>query len=407
MELSIVMPCLDEAETVSTCVAKARQFLADHEIDGEVLVADNGSSDGSQLLAEAAGATTVEAYDRGYGNALMAGIRAARGRFVAMGDADDSYDFGSLLPFVIELRGGADLVMGNRFKGGIAKGAMPALHRYLGNPVLSFIGRLFFGSPVGDFHCGLRAFRRDRILNLGLQSGGMEFASEMVVRATLEGLKVVEVPTTLSPDGRSRRPHLRTWRDGWRHLRFLLMYSPRWLFFNPGLVLVALGLLVGIPVTIAPLRIGSVTLDVDSLLAAAACLIIGFQSVLFAVLTKIYATEEGFLPESSRLNRALKIATLERSLLVGVVLALCGITGLVLALLLWRGHHFGILDPDRSLRLVVPAVTALVVSCQIILASLFASIIRIGRIRTRREGEAPVRHALEESRPAEVHQEVM
>jgi hypothetical protein len=402
MELSIVMPCLNEAETVSTCVAKARQFLCDHHVDGEVLVADNGSSDGSQLLAEAAGAEIVDAYDRGYGNALMAGIRAARGRFVAIGDADNSYDFSALLPFLTELRGGADLVMGNRFKGGISPGAMPALHRYLGNPLLSSIGRLFFGSPVGDFHCGMRAFRRDKILSLELQSGGMEFASEIVVRATLEGLTLVEVPTTLCPDGRSRRSHLRTWRDGWRHLRILLLYSPRWLFFNPGLALMALGLAVGIPVTIAPLRIGTVTLDVDSLLAAAACFIIGFQSVLFALLTKIYATEEGFLPQSPRLNRILKVATLERSLVAGVALAVCGIAGLILALLLWQGHHFGVLDPDRSLRLVVPSVTALVVSCQIILASLFASIVRISRA----ERQLTVLAAHEEP-PVEAQQDVL
>lgn len=407
MELSVVMPCLNEAETVSICVTKARQFMDEHGVDGEVVVADNGSSDGSQLLAEAAGAVVVDAVDRGYGNALMAGIRAAHGRFVVMGDADDSYDFSALLPFLAKLREGADLVMGNRFQGGIAPGAMPALHRYVGNPVLSFMGRLFFGSHVGDFHCGLRAFRRERILALDLQSGGMEFATEMIVRATLLGLNVAEVPTTLSPDGRSRPPHLRTWRDGWRHLRFLLLYSPRWLFLNPGLVLMALGLLIGIPVTIAPLRIDNVTFDTGSLLGAAVCFIIGVQSVLFALLTKIYATEEGFLPRSQRLNRIFKVATLERGLLVGGILGSLGIAGFVLALLLWHGHHFGVLDPDRSLRLVVPSFTALVVSCQIILASLFGSILGIDRIRAMPEPEhEPLTSSSLEAPRTESHQGV-
>jgi hypothetical protein len=360
-----------------------------------VIVADNGSTDSSVQIVEHSGARLVQVANRGYGSALRAGVAASQGRFVIMGDADDSYDFSALLPFLIKLREGADLVMGNRFDGGIAPGAMPTLHRYLGNPVLSFAGRLFFGSPVRDFHCGLRAFRRERILGLGLQSSGMEFATEMVVRATLGGLTVVEVPTTLSPDGRTRPPHLRTWRDGWRHIRFLLLYSPRWLFLNPGLVLMTLGLAIGIPVTIAPLRIDNVTFDVGSLLAAAVCFIIGVQSVLFAVLTKIYATEEGFLPRSPRMTRIYKVATLEHGLLVGGTLGLLGIAGFVLALFLWHGHHFGILDPDRSLRLIVPSVTALVVSCQIILASLFASILGIDRIRGLPEQERPASSSLE------------
>src|SRR5687767_10394655 len=236
-ELTVLMPCLDEAETVGRCVAKARGFLERAGIQGEVLVVDNGSSDGSVRLAEQAGARVVQERRRGYGNALRSGIEQARGRFVVMGDADDSYDFSALDPFLERLRAGADLVIGNRFQGGIAARAMPPLHRYLGNPVLTGIGRLFFRSPVGDFHCGLRGFRRDAIVALGLSTEGMEFASEMVVRATVEGLRIVEVPTTLAPDGRSRRPHLRTFRDGWRHLRFLLLFSPRWLFLYPGVIL--------------------------------------------------------------------------------------------------------------------------------------------------------------------------
>lgn len=367
---------------MGTCVTKARQFLAASGVDGEVVVADNGSSDDSQLVAETAGARVVEAVDRGYGNAVMTGVRNANGRFVVMGDADDSYDFTALAPFLDELRRGADLVMGNRFKGGIAPGAMPALHRYLGNPVLSLIGRMFFGSPVGDFHCGLRGFRRDRMLDLSLHSGGMELASEMVVRATLEGLRIVEVPTTLSVDGRSRPPHLRTWRDGWRHLRFLLLYSPRWLFLYPGILLMAVGLAIGIPLALGPLRLGGVTLDVDSLVVASAAFVIGFQSVLFAALTKIYAVEEGFLPGNPRFTRLVQVASLERGLLVGVLLAAVGVTGIVISVVHWGLLRFGHLDPERSLRLVIPSVAALIVSCQLSLASLFASILGIRRIRT-------------------------
>ncbi|MBO0886345.1 MAG: glycosyltransferase [Acidimicrobiales bacterium] len=367
---------------MGTCVTKARQFLAASGVDGEVVVADNGSSDDSQLVAETAGARVVEAVERGYGNAVMTGVRNANGRFVVMGDADDSYDFTALAPFLDELRRGADLVMGNRFKGGIAPGAMPALHRYLGNPVLSLIGRMFFGSPVGDFHCGLRGFRRDRMLDLSLHSGGMELASEMVVRATLEGLRIVEVPTTLSVDGRSRPPHLRTWRDGWRHLRFLLLYSPRWLFLYPGILLMALGLAIGIPLALGPLRLGGVTLDVDSLVVASAAFVIGFQSVLFAALTKIYAVEEGFLPGNPRFTRLVQVASLERALLAGVLLAAVGVTGVVISVVHWGLLRFGHLDPERSLRLVIPSVAALIVSCQLSLASLFASILGIRRIRT-------------------------
>src|SRR6201997_4462303 len=264
------MPCLNEAETVATCVRKAIGFLAESGISGEVLVADNGSTDGSQQLATDAGARVVPISDKGYGNALMGGIVAARGKYVIMGDADDSYDFTHLMPFVNELRKGSDLVMGNRFEGGIEPGAMPPLHKYLGNPVLSFVGRLFFRSKIGDFHCGLRGFRRDSAIALGLQATGMEFASEMVVKATLAKQKITEVPTTLKKDGRSRKPHLRSFRDGWRHLRFLLLFSPRWLFFYPGLVLLLLGLGFGAAVATGPLNIGGVNFDVDTLVACGA-----------------------------------------------------------------------------------------------------------------------------------------
>ena len=379
MELSVVMPCLNEAETIETCVRKAIGFLEEHGIDGEVVIADNGSTDGSQQLARAAGARVVPVADKGYGNALMGGIRAARGRYVVMGDADDSYDFTALMPFLEQLRDGADLVMGNRFKGGIEPGAMPPLHRYLGNPVLSFIGRLFFGSKIGDFHCGLRAFRRDSILRLGLQTGGMEFASEMVVRATLAGYDIREVPTTLSKDGRSRPPHLNTWRDGWRHLRFLLLYSPRWLFLIPGLAFMLVGLVAGVALSFGPVRVGDVAFDVDTLVGAGAAMVIGFQSVLFALFTKVYAMQEGFLPRDRRVDRLVSWWTMERGLVLGGLLALAGLTGLVASLLHWRVNNFGELDPRQSLRMVVPAATALVMSFQAIFASMFVSILHIRR----------------------------
>jgi glycosyltransferase involved in cell wall biosynthesis len=381
VELTVVMPCLNEAETVATCVTKAVRFIADSGISGEVVVADNGSTDGSQRLAEEAGARVVQVKDKGYGNALMGGIVAARGEYVIMGDADDSYDFSNLMPFVTELRGGADLVMGNRFKGGIAPGAMPKLHRYLGNPVLSFAGRLFFRSPIGDFHCGLRGFRKDSALRLGLQATGMEFASEMVVKATLANQKVTEVPTTLAKDGRSRPPHLRSWRDGWRHLRFLLLFSPRWLFFLPGLVLLIAGLVIGGVTAIGPLKVGGVTFDVDTLVAASAMVVIGFQAVLFWLFTQVYAGSEGFLPEEPKVQRLLGNLSLERGLLAGLVIGIAGLVGLIFSLTYWQAKGFGHLNYEHALRLMVPSVTALVVSCQVILGTFFLSILGIKQTR--------------------------
>ncbi len=382
MELSIVMPCLNEAETVARCVGKARSFLVAAGIAGEVIVADNGSTDGSADLAAASGATVVFVADRGYGSALLAGIRAAQSPFVIIGDADDSYDFTALRPFVDALRDGADLVMGNRFQGGIAAGAMPALHRYVGNPLLSGLGRLFFRSKVHDFHCGLRAFRRDPILNLSLQSTGMEFASEMVVKATLGALRVVEVPTTLAPDGRTRRPHLRSWSDGWRHLRFLLLYSPRWLFLVPGLALMTIGLIAGVALTVGPVTIGRVTFDVDTLVAASAALVIGFQAVIFALLTKMYAIEEGFLPPDGRVERFLSFMTLERGLGLGALTGALGVGGLLVSLAHWNIHDFGQLNPGTALRMVVPSAAALILSFQTIFAALFASVLGIRRVRS-------------------------
>jgi hypothetical protein len=381
VELTVVMPCLNEAETVATCVRKAMAFLREHDIDGEVLVADNGSNDGSQQLAADAGARVVPVSEKGYGNALMGGIVAARGRFIIMGDADDSYDFTNLMPFVAELRNGAELVMGNRFRGGIEAGAMPPLHRYLGNPALSFIGRLFFRSKIGDFHCGLRGFRRDSVMKLGLQATGMEFASELVVKATINKQRISEVPTTLAKDGRSRPPHLHTWRDGWRHLRFLLLFSPRWLFLFPGLAVLLLGIVIGAVVIPRPLSLGSVTFDVDTLVVASAMVVIGFQSVLFALFTQVYASAEGFLPEEQRVRRILKTLSLERGLVAGGVLFVVGVVGLAFSLSYWGRSSFGSLDYNHALRLVVPSVTALIVSCQIILGTFFLSILGIRRTR--------------------------
>jgi glycosyltransferase involved in cell wall biosynthesis len=379
VELSIVMPCLNEAETLKTCIMKAQQALREHRIAGEVIVADNGSQDGSQAIAASMGVRIVHVQAKGYGNALMGGIAAARGKYVIMGDADDSYDFTSLGPFITKLREGYDLVMGNRFQGGIQLGAMPVLHKYLGNPVLTGLGRLLFGSPCGDFHCGLRGFNKAAIMRLGLRTTGMEFASEMVVKATLYGLRIAEVPTTLSPDGRSRPPHLRSWRDGWRHLRFLLLYSPRWLFLYPGAFLMLVGLGTVLWLLPNPRAIGAITLDVHTLLYAAMAIIIGFQAVVFAVFTKVFAMSEGLLPEDPRFNRALRFINLEVGLVVGCILLLIGLGSSMYALRTWGAHAFGPLEPSKVLRMVIPATTSFTLGFQIILSSFFLSVLGLRR----------------------------
>jgi glycosyltransferase involved in cell wall biosynthesis len=379
LELSVVMPCLNEAETLATCIRKAQRSLDDLGINGEVVVADNGSTDGSQSIAAELGARVVPVEAKGYGSALRGGIAAARGKYVVMGDADDSYDFANLEPFVTKLRDGYELVMGNRFKGGIEADAMPFLHKYLGNPVLTATGRLFFRSPCSDFHCGLRAFRKSSIESLNLRTTGMEFASEMVVKATLHNLKIAEVPTKLSPDGRSRKPHLRSWRDGWRHLRFMLLYSPRWLFLYPGLLLMILGSVVGARLLWGPVSVWGVTFDVHTLLYAAMAIVIGFQTVVFAVFTKVFATTQGLLPEDPRLNWLFRYVKLETGLTLGFALLFAGFAMSVYALSSWRAHLYGSLDPTQTLRLVIPAATLIMLGLQTVLSSFFLSILGLKR----------------------------
>ncbi|HEY0158833.1 MAG TPA: glycosyltransferase family 2 protein [Thermoanaerobaculia bacterium] len=379
IEVSVVMPCLNEAETLAVCIDKAMRFLQTHAVEGEVVIADNGSTDGSQQIARDRGAHVIDVPSRGYGNALRAGISEARGKYVVMGDSDDSYDFSALMPFLEKLRAGYHLVMGNRFRGGIAPGAMPPLHRYLGNPVLSGIGKLFFRTDIGDFHCGLRGFERDAILRLDLQTTGMEFASEMVVKSALLGLRVTEVPTTLSPDGRSRRPHLRSWRDGWRHLRFMLLYSPRWLFLYPGLLLIAVGFLAGAWLVPASRTVFGVTFDVHTLLYAAVAVLIGFQAVFFAISTKAFAVSAGLIPADRRVERLFRIATLEVGIAAGVLLVLIGIGGTLFAVYSWSRVSFGPLVPTRTLRITIPSIVAMALGCQTVLSAFFLNALGLGR----------------------------
>lgn len=379
VELSIVMPCLNEAETLAVCIDKAQSYLATSGVSGEIIVADNGSTDGSQAIAEEHGARVVNVSQKGYGSALIGGIAAARGTYVIMGDADDSYDFSNLDAFLERLRVGDELVMGNRFQGGIAPGAMPPLHRYLGNPVLSNIGRLFFRSPIRDFHCGLRGFHRESIQRLNLQTSGMEFASEMVVKASLEGRRVSEVPTTLKKDGRSRPPHLRSWRDGWRHLRFLLIYSPRWLFLVPGTIAFLIGLLGTFLLSAGPLMIGDIGFDVSSQVYLAALAAVGYQAVLFAILTKIYAQHEGFrIPRSRNFDRLERRISLESSAVAGLILFLLGLAIAVVQFAMWAGSGFGEMDASMIVRIAIPAALLMILGAQTIMAGMFLGVLSVG-----------------------------
>ncbi|WP_375449823.1 glycosyltransferase family 2 protein [uncultured Devosia sp.] len=377
LELTILMPCLNEAETLAICIGKARSFLARTGISGEIIIADNGSTDGSQAIATNGGARVVPVAQIGYGSALAGGIAAARGRFIIMADADDSYDFANLDAFMLALRDGADLVMGNRFAGGIAPGAMPWHHRLIGNPALSFVGRLFFRTPVNDFHCGLRGFSRAAILALNLRTSGMEFASEMVVKATLANLDMREVPVVLGKDGRSRAPHLRSFRDGWRHLRFLLLFSPRWLFLYPGIALMLVGLVVGAILLNGPVAVGSVVLGIHTFLVAALCIIVGLQSISFAIIGRRFASRYGFIPPSGTYGRILEALTLERILLLAAVLMLAGIVALFWGLGQWAERGFGDLDPRTTLRAAIVALTALVCGLQLMMSGFMSSMINI------------------------------
>jgi glycosyltransferase involved in cell wall biosynthesis len=380
-ELSIVMPCLNEAATLGVCIRKAQRSLSELGIDGEVVVADNGSTDGSQAIAEELGARVIPVAARGYGSALSGGIAAARGRYVIMGDADDSYDFSQLGRLVERLRSGYDLVVGNRFQGGITPGSMPMLHKYLGNPVLSFVGRTLFGTPCGDIYCGLRGFEREKISDLDIRSTGMEFAIEMVVKATMQGLRVTEVPTTLSPDAEGREPHLRTWRDGWRSLRLLLLYSPRWLFLYPGFVLLGLGI-AGMAFLVPGQRtIGGVTFDVSTLLYAGLAIVVGLQSIYFFLTARWFGISEGLLPDDPRFRRLMSALTLEVGIVMGVVLVVVGLGLSLYALSTWNRAGFGRLDYPSTLRIVVPGATLITCGMQTVLSSLFLSVLGLARRR--------------------------
>lgn len=375
MELTILMPCLNEAETLSTCVRKARKFLTENNIDGEVLISDNGSTDGSQELALAEGARVVHAPVRGYGGALITGCKEANGQYVIMGDADDSYDFTNLMPFVEKLRDGYDLVMGDRFAGGIEDGAMPWSHRYIGNPVLSFVGRMFFRSKIKDFHCGLRGYNRETILSLDLQTTGMEYASEMVVKAELNGLRISEVPTTLSKDGRSRPPHLRSMRDGWRHLKFLLMYAPNWLFLYPGLILLLGGVLGTLVLMVGELNIFNVAFSINTLLYFAVFIILGFNIISMFLIVKLYAYNHAFLPKRSvDWNKKLKE---DIFIFAGLALLIAGIVLSITAVSVWRSGGFGPLIPEQIMRLTIPAVATIAIGVQSMFAGFIMSIVKV------------------------------
>jgi glycosyltransferase involved in cell wall biosynthesis len=374
-ELSIVMPCLNEAKTLEICIRKAQHFLTANNILGEIIIADNGSTDGSQEIAEKAGAKIVNVVNKGYGAALQGGCNAATGKYIIMGDADDSYDFSALEKYLEKLQEGFDFVIGNRFKGGIQKNAMPFLHKYLGNPVLSFLGRLFFRSNIGDFHCGLRGFTKEAYMQLQLTTTGMEFASEMIVKAHLQKLKITQVPTILYKDGRGRKPHLNTWSDGWRHLRFLLLYSPKWLFLYPSFFIMIVGFTMSVLLIISPIKLSNITLDVQTLLYSCASFLVGFQFFLFYGLTKIFAITNKLLPKSNRYDNIFKIISLEKGLSIGFTITLLGFFLSIYGFYNWSATNFGALETSKTLRTIIPAVTSILVGVQIILFSFFFSIL--------------------------------
>lgn len=375
MELTILMPCLNEAETLALCIRKAKQFLSENNIDGEVLISDNGSTDGSQEIAIQEGARVVFTETKGYGSALINGNKNALGKYVIMGDADDSYDLLNLMPFVEKLREGYDLVMGNRFAGGIEDGAMPWSHRYIGNPILSFIGRLFYRSKIKDFHCGLRGYNRVSMLNMHLQTTGMEYASEMVVKSELNGLKIAEVPTTLSKDGRGRAPHLRSFRDGWRHLKFLLMYAPNWLLLYPGLFFLFLGLILGGILIVNQITVNNVNFSIHTLLYCACLVIIGLSILQMYLIVKVYAYNHDFLPRNM-IDWNKKIPE-DRIIAIGVVLVLLGFAFSIIAVETWKSYSMGDLNAEKTMRIVIPAVLCLVVGFQSIFTGFIVGMMKI------------------------------
>jgi glycosyltransferase involved in cell wall biosynthesis len=379
-EFSILMPCLNESETLAACIEKAKKYVETSGVRAEIIIADNGSTDGSQKIATDLGARVVNVPIRGYGAALYHGTLAARGQYVIMGDSDDSYDFSNLSPFIDGLRGGYDLVMGNRFMGGIKSGAMPWKNRYIGNPILTAIGRLFFHCPVRDFHCGLRGYSIEAFKRMDLRTTGMEFASEMVIKSNLLNMKMTEVPTTLSPDGRSRPPHLRPWRDGWRHLRFMFLYSPKWMFLYPGTALFVIGLALGLWVLPGRRYIGSVSFDVHTLLCAAAIMLIGFQGMVFWLFSKVFAISEGLLPRDPRIDHLLDWLSLEAGLIAGIIMILLGALGVVATFWYWSQKSFGQLDPTIVFRALIPSVFAMILGFQGLFASLFLSVLGL-RVR--------------------------
>ena len=377
LELTILMPCLNEAETVAACVSKARGFLERAGVVGEVLVADNGSTDGSPELAQVAGARVIHVSAKGYGSALMEGMRSARGRFVIMGDADDSYDFSNLDAFLGCLRSGHPMVIGHRFRGGISRGAMPWLHRYLGNPVLSFLGQLFFSCRIGDFHCGLRGVDRAAALQLGLTAPGMEFASEMIVKAALARWHIAEVPTTLAPAGRSRAPHLRSFRDGWRHLRFLLLMSPRWLLLYPGMGLIAAGVAGQLAILHGPIVIHGVGFDIHTMLYAAGATILGLQLVLFSLVARTVGVLKNLMPMTDALARFLRLFTLERGIILGSLLGVIGLGLAVFSIETWARARLGALDPVTMMRIAIPSVTMMLAGGEILFSSFLLGLIDV------------------------------
>jgi glycosyltransferase involved in cell wall biosynthesis len=382
-ELSIVMPCLNEAQTVGPCVDKAFSFLRLNDIAGEVIVADNGSTDGSQAIAASRGARVVPAAEKGYGKALLAGIEAARGTFVIMGDSDDSYDFSALAGFVDKLRAGYDLVLGNRFRGGIEPGAMPALHKFFGNPLLSLIGRTLYGSPSGDFYCGLRGFRRDAILSLDLDSPGMEFALEMIVKATIRNFRITEIPTRLAIDGRDRPSHLRSWRDGWRSVRLFLFLSPRAVFLYPGAAIFLLGVVGTLILFFRTVIIGSVSFAEHTMVMTAAAINIGFEAMLFWAFAKVIAIQRGLLRQDPIFERLRRAMPLERGLALGAVLLVLGLSSFGAALAEWFNVGFGQLSSATAIRLVIVSSTTLVLSAQILYGSFFLYLLDYGAVAPR------------------------